>query len=321
MKAIRVTQFGGPEVLKLEDVPDPRAPQAGEVLVRVKAAGVNPADTYMRTGAYGTGNPTLPWTPGSDGAGVVEAVGPGAALPRGQRVYIARSVTGTYAELTLCGRGQAHPLPERVSFAQGAGVYVPYATAYRALFQLAQVKAGETVLVHGASGGVGIAVLQLGAAAGLQLIGTAGSEEGLALVRREGAHHAIDHRAADYRERIADVTGGRGVDVILEMLANVNLGHDLGMLAQRGRVVVIGSRGTVEVNPRDLMLRDAAVFGMLLWKTPEQELAAIHAALQTGLADGTLRPVVAAELPLASAPEAHRRVMAPGARGKIVLVP
>ena len=320
MKAIRVSAFGGPEVLKLEEVPDPR-PGSGEVLVRVRAVGVNPVDTYMRSGAYGAANPALPWTPGTDAAGVVESAGLGVDLKPGQRVYTAGTLTGAYAELALCRGSQVHALPERVTFAQGAGVYVPCATAYRALFQLARGKAGETVLVHGASGGVGLAAVQLARAAGMTVIATAGSDEGLKLVQREGAHHALNHRSADYLKLIADLTGGAGVNVILEMLANVNLGHDLGMLAQRGRVVVIGSRGSVEVNPRDLMSRDGAVFGMLLWRTPELEVAEIHAALQKGLADGALRPVIAAELPLASAPEAHRRIMAGGARGKIVLVP
>ncbi len=320
MKAIRVRQFGGPEVLRLEDAADPR-PGPGEVVVRVKAAGVNPVDTYMRAGAYGAANPSLPWTPGTDAAGDVESVGPGVDLRAGERVYTAGTLTGAYAELALCRRAQVHPLPARVTYAQGAGIYVPCATAYRALFQLARATAAETVLVHGASGGVGLAAVQLARAAGLTIIGTAGTEEGLGLVRREGAHHALSHRDPAYRKAILDLTGGRGVDVIVEMLANVNLGHDLGLLAPRGRVVVVGSRGSVEVNPRDLMSRDAAVFGMLLWRATEQELAEIFGALEARLADGTLRPVVAAELPLAEAPEAHRHVMAPGARGKIVLVP
>ncbi len=320
MKAVRVSAFGGPEVLKLEDVPAPR-PGSGEVLVRVKAVGVNPVDTYMRSGAYGAANPALPWTPGTDAAGVVEAAGPGVEARPGQRVYTAGTISGAYAELALCRSSQVHPLPERVTFAQGAGVWVPCGTAYRALFQLAQGKSGETVLVHGASGGVGLAAVQLARAAGLTVIATAGSDEGLRLVQREGAHHALNHRTADYRKQIADLTGGSGVNVILEMLANVNLGHDLGLLAYRGRVVVIGSRGKVEINPRDIMSRDAAVFGMLLWRTPEREAAEIHAALGRGLGDGTLRPVIAAELPLASAPEAHRRILEGGARGKIVLIP
>ncbi len=324
MKAIRVSRFGGPEVLKLETVPDPK-PGAGEVLVRVKAAGVNPYDTYMRAGGYASGNPTLPWTPGSDAAGVVEAVGSGVDLKPGQRVYTARTLTGAYAELALCGRGQARPLPDHVTFAQGAGVWVPYATAYRALFQLAHARPGETVLVHGASGGVGIAAVQFARAAGLMVIGTAGTDAGLELVRREGAHHVFNHRSPGYLQQIRDLAGGAGggVGVILEMLANVNLAHDLTLVAGGGggRVVVIGSRGAVEINPRDIMGRESAVLGMVLWNVTERQAAEIFAAMEAGLANGTLRPVVAAELPLAEAPEAHRRVMESGARGKIVLIP
>src|SRR5918998_3905087 len=147
MKAIRVHEFGAPEVMRLEDVPEPRA-GAGQILVRVRAAGVNPVDTYVRAGAYAK-TPELPYTPGSDAAGIVEAVGEGVARVRaGDRVYLAGSLTGTYAELALCDESQAHTLPERVSFAQGAGVYVPYATAYRALFQRAGARAGERVLVR-----------------------------------------------------------------------------------------------------------------------------------------------------------------------------
>jgi NADPH2:quinone reductase len=320
MKAIRVASFGGPEVMKVDEVPDPRA-GAGEVLVRVKAAGVNPVDAYMRSGGYGARNPVLPYTPGSDAAGVVEAVGAGVMLRPGQRVYTARTIGGAYAELALCTNAQVHPLPDNVSFAQGAGVWVPCGTAFRALFQLARVKAGETVLVHGASGGVGIATVQLARAAGLVVIGTAGSEAGLELVKREGAHHAVSHRKPDYQKEILALTGGAGVDVIVEMAAHVNLGQDLQLLAPRGRVIVVGSRGSVEVNPRDIMSREATVLGLLLWLAADAEVAEIHSGLQKSLRDGTLRPVVAAELPLASAPEAHRRIMESGALGKIVLVP
>jgi len=321
MKAICVREFGSPEVLKLEDVPDPRPPQSGEVLIRVNAAGVNPYDTYMRSGAYGSGNPALPFIPGSDAAGVVESVGADVDLTVGERVYTTGTISGAYAELALCKRSQVHPLPARVSYAQGAGVYVPYATAYRALFQLARARPGETLLVHGASGGVGLAAVQFARAAGMRVIGTAGSDEGLQLVKNEGAQHAVNHRSADYRKQIVELTNGSGVDVILEMLANVNLAHDLKMLAYRGRIVVVGCRGSVEINPRDIMTREATVFGVFLWRVPEAEASQIHAALQTGLGNGTLRPVVALELHLALAPEAHRQVMESGARGKIVLIP
>jgi NADPH2:quinone reductase len=207
-----------------------------------------------------------------------------------------------------------------VSYAQGASVYVPYATAYRALFQLSRARPGETVLVHGASGGVGLAAIQFASAAGLRVIGTAGSAEGLAAIRREGAQETVNHRAADYQQQILDITKGSGVDVLLEMLANVNLGHDLKLVARRGRIVVIGSRGTVEINPREIMLREASIFGVYLWGVLPEEAAEIHAAIQAGLRSQTLRPVVAAEIPLASAADAHRRIVEPGASGKIVLI-
>ena len=154
-------------------------------------------------------------------------------------------------------------------------------------------KPGETVLVHGASGGVGIAAVQLARARGLRVLGTAGTERGCELVREQGAHDVFDHRAPDYLARIMDATSGRGVDVILEMLANVNLGKDLTILAPRGRVVVIGNRGRVEIDARDTMSRDADIRGMVLPNTPPAEMASIHAALVAGLENGTLRPVSA----------------------------
>jgi NADPH2:quinone reductase len=320
MKAIVVREFGGPDVLKIEELPTPK-PGPGQVLVRIKAAGVNPADTYARTGNYAT-KPRLPYTPGSDGAGVIESVGAEVNRAKtGERVYTAKTLSGTYAEYSLALESQVHPLPERISFAQGAGVFVPYATAHRALEHFAHARAGEVLLVHGASGGVGIAAVQTARARGMTVIGTAGTDRGRELALREGAHHVVDHGRTGYQEEIAELTGGRGVDVILEMLANVNLGADLKLLAPHGRVVVIGSRGDATITPRDLMGREAAIFAMLLWNIPEDAAVSTHAALIAGLENGTLRPVVGAELPLADAPRAHRRVMEPGAYGKIVLVP
>jgi NADPH2:quinone reductase len=310
MKAIRIHEFGGPDVLKVEDVPEP-SPAAGQVLVRVRAAGVNPVDTYIRSGVHAV-KPGLPYTPGLEGV---------KRFSVGQRVYTAGSLTGTYAELALCEESQCHALPERVTFAQGAAVFTPYVTAYRALFHRANARPGETVLVHGASGGVGTAAVQLARAAGLRVFGTAGTDEGRRLVLEQGAHEVLDHRAPDYLEQLGRLTDGRGADVILEMLANVNLDKDLGALAKGGRVVVIGSRGTVEINPRQAMTRDAAVLGMTLFNASPQELASIHAALGAGLEAGTLRPVVGRELPLAEAARAHEEVLKPGAYGKIVLVP
>lgn len=319
MKAIRVHQFGEPEVMQMETLPDPK-PGPGQVLVRIKAAGVNPVDTYIRAGVYT--KPPLPYTPGLDAAGTVEALGAGVrGVTVGDRVYTSGTINGAYAELALCSVEQIHPLPAPVSFAQGAGINIPYATACRALFYRAHTKAGETLLVHGASGGVGIASVQIARAAGLTVIGTAGTEQGRKLVREQGAHYVLDHHAPDYLDQVMALTEGQGVDVILEMLANVNLGKDLTVLAKDGRVVVIGSRGTVEINPRDAMARDAAILGMTLFNVSEQDAASIHAALVAGLGNGTLRPIVGKELPLAEAPQAHRAVMETGAYGKIVLIP
>lgn len=319
MKAIRIHEFGGPEVLQLEEVPDLR-PVVDQVLVRVRAVGVNPVDTYVRAGTRP--GVQLPYTPGIDGAGVVEAVGGGFdRVGVGERVYLAGTMSGAYAELALCRADQVHPLPARLSFAQGAAVNIPYATAHAALFLRARACPGETVLVHGASGGVGVAAVQLGRAAGLRVIGTAGTDRGRALVIEQGAHDVLDHRAPGYLERLQQLTGGRGVDVILEMLANVNLQADLETLAFRGRVVVIGSRGRIEIDPRAAMTRDRSILGMSFMNASIEETAAIHAALGAGLANGALTPVVGHELPLAGAARAHAAVLEPGAYGKIVLIP
>jgi NADPH:quinone reductase len=319
MKAIRVHEFGGPEVLKLEEVPTPK-PSAGEVLVRIHAAGVNPYDTYMRAGTYAV-KPSLPYVPGSDGAGVVEAVGQGVKKVKpGDRVYTARTITGAYAEYALALEEQVHPLPANIDFKQGAGIWVPYGTAYHALFHSAKAHASETVLVHGASGGVGIAAAQITRAAGLTVLGTAGTPKGLELAKREGAHQVFDHRKSGYLDEILQATGNRGVDVILEMLANVNLAHDTKLLATNGRVIVIGNRGEVTINPRDLMGRRASIRGFTLWSITPEEEADIHAGLFAGLENGTLRPVVGKELPLAEAARAHVEILEPGAAGKMVLV-
>lgn len=239
----------------------------------------------------------------------------------GQRVYTGGSLSGTYAELTIANAADVHPLPSNATFPQGAALGVPYATAYRGLFQRAHARAGETLLVNGGTGGVGLAAIQLAHAAGLRVFATGGSEAGRKLAAEQGAEAALDHHRENYLQELLRLTGGRGADVILELRADINLGHDLGALAHAGRVVVIGSRGPVEINPRDLMSRDAAVLGVLLWKTPAADAASIHAALYAGLAVGTLKPVIAQELPLDAAPRAHELVMQPGAHGKIVLVP
>jgi NADPH2:quinone reductase len=325
MKAIRVHEFGGPEVLRLEDTADPIAGPE-QAVVRIRAAGVNPVDVYIHGGAYAR-KPTLPYTPGFDGAGEVESVGASLkGFAVGDRVYVAGPAgtvagAGTYAERAVCAASQLHRLPDRTSFAQGAAIGVPYATAYRALFQRAAARAGETVLVHGATGGVGIAAVELAKAHGLRVIGTGGTDRGLEAAHAHGADVIVRHDRAGYLDAIKADTGGRGVDVIIEMAAHINLDKDLGLLARHGRIVVVGNRGRVEIDARQAMGRDAAILGMTLFNASEADLASIHAALIDGLAGGVLNPVVGRQLPLGEAPRAHAAVMEPGALGKIVLIP
>lgn len=322
MKAVVVREFGPPEVMKVETVEDPK-PGPTQVLIRVKAIGVNPVETYIRSGSYAR-KPNLPYTPGSDIAGIVEAAGANInTFTQGDRVY-AHGVapgSGGYAELAISDDAQVHRLPDGVSFEQGAAIGVPYGTAWRALFQKAQARAGEVVFINGASGGVGTAAVQIARFRGLHVIGTAGTERGLALVREQGAHHVLNHRDADYIQQVMPLTGGRGVDVILEMLANVNLDRDLDILALRGRVVVVGNRGRIEIDPRKLMGKDSAIIGMVGPNATPAEVQETHAALGAALEAGALKPVVGREMPLADAAKAHVAVMESGAYGKIVLIP
>ena len=318
MKAIVVEEFGAPEVMKLAEVETP-TPNKNQVLVRVKAAGVNPVDTYIRAGQYAQ-KPSLPFTPGKDAAGIVEAVGDAVEKVNvGSRVYTADAVSGTYAEFALCEENQVWALPDNVSFSQGAGVFVPFATAYRALFQKANAEKGETVLIHGASGGVGIAAVQWAKNAGLKIIGTASSADGKTLVKEQGADFVLDHSTENYLEEIKQITDGKGVNIILEMLANENLVKDFDVLAMFGRIIVIGNRGALEFNPRLVMGKDATIRGVSLFNASPAEFQAIHDAIYEGLAEGYLNPIVGKTFPLAEAAKAHHEVIETKAFGKIIL--
>ena len=324
MKAIRVHQFGDPSVMKLEEVPDTSA-GAGQVVVDVKAAGVNPVDTYIRSGQYAS-LPALPYTPGSDAAGMVAAVGSDVHdVKVGDRVYISGTIhgraSGSYAERAVCTIDQVHHLPSHISFTEGAGVGVPYVTAWRALFDKGRALPGETVLIHGASGAVGIAATQMASAAGLRVFGTAGTERGRQLAREQGAGDVFDHSAPGYEKDVLAKTGGRGVDLIIEMLANVNLVRDLDLIAKRGRIAIVGNRGALELNPRAIMGKDATVVGFTNWNALPGELAIAHAAIVAGMERSGYKPQVGKELPLADAAHAHEEVLKPGAYGKIVLIP
>jgi NADPH2:quinone reductase len=323
MRAIRVHQFGDPSVMKLEEVQE-RSAGPGQVVVSIRAAGVNPVDTYIRSGQYAA-LPSLPYTPGADAAGVVESVGTEVVdFKAGDRVYISGSAegraVGAYAAKALCNVEQVHPLPAQVTFAEGAGIGVPYVTAWRALFDKGRAVPGETVLVHGASGAVGIAAVQIGSAAGLRVFGTAGTPRGRQLALQQGAREAFDHSTPGYEKEMLARTGGRGVDLVIEMLANVNLVRDLDLITKRGRVVIVGNRGALELNPRAIMSKDATVVGFTNWNATPTELAIAHAAIVAGLSRSGYKPHVGKEMPLGDAPRAHEEVMKPGAYGKIVLL-
>jgi NADPH2:quinone reductase len=319
MKAIVIEKFGGPEVLKLKDVPEPK-PGPGQVLVSIKAIGVNPVETYIRAGTY-TRKADLPWTPGTDAAGFIEAVGAGAPFKVGERVYIYGAVGGAYAEKAVVESSRTFPLPDALSFEQGAAIGIPYATAHRALFQSGGARRGETVLIHGASGGVGVAAVQIALAAGLIVIGTAGGDDGVAFLNSLGVSYALDHRKPGYADEVLKLTNGKGPHIIIEMLANVNLAEDLRIAAQRGHIVIVGSRGPVPIDPRLAMTKDLTVRGMSLWNMTEAEREHVHADLAKGFAGGALKPLIGAKFPLAEAFKAHTAILAPGARGKIVLIP
>lgn len=320
MRAMRVSEFGAPSVLQL--CSDVKVPQPGlrQVLIRVHACGVNPVETYIRSGTYNR-KPALPFILGTDVAGVVDSVGEGVTgVKAGDRVFTTATESGGYAEYAVTAEDCVHKLPDALDFTQGAAIGIPYFTAYRALVHKAHVKAGETVLIHGASGGVGVAACQLARALGLRVLGTAGTADGMQLALKNGAHLAFNHREEGYTDRIMEATEGRGLDVIVEMLSNVNLSKDLQMIANGGRVMVVGSRGPIEINPRDTMMRESSVTGVALFFATPEERKECAALLYAGMEAGWLRPVVGSQYPLDKAAQAHHDIIeSPGAAGKIVL--
>jgi NADPH2:quinone reductase len=324
MKAIQFHRFGGPEVLQLEEVADP-IPGPDDVVIAVKAAGVNPADTYMREGTYRI-KPALPCIPGGDAAGDVVAVGENVTgLTIGDRVFAGVAMgfdfSGCYAERVMRPASHVLPIPEGVSYAEAVTFGVSYPTAHYALFARGDAKQGETVFIHGASGSVGTAAIQLAKRAGLTVIGSAGSKVGLALVLKEGADHAVDHSQADYLDSVREASGGLGPDLILEMLANVNLAADIEVAAMHGRIVVIGNRGEIAINARIAMMKELDIRGIMLWNVPERQLNDILADILVAAAEGAIKPKVGRQLALADAVEAHELVLQPGNAGKIVLIP
>jgi NADPH2:quinone reductase len=307
--------------MRLESIREPE-PLPHEVVVEIRAAGVNPVDTYIRSGKY-VRLPSYPYVPGNDGAGVIVSVGREVdEYSVGDRVYLTGTGLGlgAYAEYAAYAATSVARIPPNLTYEQAAAVNVPYATAYRAIHSSGKVRGGDKVLIHGASGGVGLAAVQMAVAAGARVFATAGTDRGMELVREQGAHHCFNHRSPNYMQEIRDIAPD-GIDLVIENLANVNLDADLMVLKTFGRIVVVGSRGRTEIDPRTILQKDATVCGMALWNASAKELSDIHSALFAGLSNDALRPVVGRRYSLADAALAHDAVLEPGAFGKIVLQP
>lgn len=318
MKSIVINQFGGPEVPEIEERDAPVFEDT-QILIRVKAIGVNPVETYFRSGSHDY-KPRLPFVPGTDCAGIVEDVGVKVKkVKKGDRVYTSGTVSGAYAEYTVCTERQAHILPEDIDFSDGASINIPYGTAYRALLHKAGSEAGESVLIHGGTGGVGIAAIQLALHLDLKVFATYGSSQGRKLLKKLGIEYFFNHHDKEHFNQIRELSGG--IDVIVEMLANVNLNDDLKIMAQNGRIIVVGNRGKIKINPRLAMKKESSIIGMSLASATESEEEEMFAAINKGLQEGYLKPVQQSVYPLKKAAMAHEELMEKPSVGKIILLP
>ena len=324
MRALLCSEFGGPERLSLGEAAPPR-PGVGEVVVRVRAAGVNFADTLIIQGKYQE-KPPFPFSPGLEVAGEIEDVGEGVTeLAPGDRV-LAVVDYGGFAELARARANDVHKIPEEMDFATAAGFPIVYGTAHAALCWHARLQAGETLAVHGAAGGVGLASVEVGKALGATVIATAGGQDKLAVAARHGADALIDYREEDLRERIKALTDGRGADVILDPVGGEVFDASLRAIAWSGRLLVIGfAGGTVPQIPANILLvKNVAAMGVY-WgsyrrKAPER-LKEEFAQLFAWYREGKLKPFVSNRLGLDDHAEAYALLMERRATGKVVLEP
>lgn len=309
--AVRVENFGDPTVLSKTKVLALPQPGLGQVQVKIQAFGVNPVDTYIRSGVYAN-KPALPYTPGHDCAGYVTALGAGVTnVKLGDRVFTSRSVTGSYATEGLFEASAVHPLPAHFSFQEGAAIGTGHATAYRALVQKGKAKPGQSVVVHGASGGVGIPTVEFAKLLGLRVIATAGNEAAIKQLLSMGCAVVLNHHTQDVLAEVMKATNGEGVDVVVEMAADKNLAQDLKMVRRGGTIVVVGSRGDSTISPREIMGRESTVTGVMLYSKTPEELAEISAAMTALFSAGLGRPSVSVVYEgFAAAPQAHVETIA-----------
>jgi putative PIG3 family NAD(P)H quinone oxidoreductase len=324
MRAVIITEPGGPEVLHWEEVPDP-VPGPGEVLIDVAAAGVNRADLLQRQGLYPP-PPGAPHYPGMEVSGRIESVGDGVTRWQPGDEVCALMAGGGYAEKVAVPAGQVLPVPAGLDLVHTAALPETTATVYANLVQVAGLRDGETLLVHGGASGIGTTAIQLGKALGARVICTAGSAEKLERCRALGADVAISYRDEDFVEVVEDVTDGHGADVILDIMGASYLARNLAALATWGRLVIIGRQGgnKAELNLGLLQSKQASIHATTLRNRPTAEKAAIMAAVGENvwplISAGTVTPIIEEKVPMAQAAEAHRLLEAGAHTGKILLV-
>ena len=323
MKAVQIHEFGGPEVLKVHDIEEP-VTNKDEVKVKLYALGLNPSESYTITGNYAYNIPELPYIPGYDGAGVIEEVGIGVDnVIVGDRVFLsgfnAKRNTGTYAEKVVIDAKNVYPLPDTASFKEGAALGIPAFTAYRGLIQKAKVRAGEIVLIHGASGAVGSLAVQIAKSFGAIVIGTSSTDDGRNKILELGADYAIPHVTEDNVDTIMELTNQTGPDIIIEFLADVNLETDSKIIADYGRIIIVGSRGTIEFTPRNLMTNDATITGMAFTYPESKDMIEMHYGITALVQSGFLKPVVGKKFSLEEAKEAHEHLMGSSGDGRTIL--
>ena len=322
MKAVVCKQYGPPESLVFEEMPSPR-PGPGEAVVSVKAASVNFPDVLIIQNKYQF-KPPLPFSPGSELAGVVKEVAPDVAGFKPGDKVIAFTTYGAFAEEVKTEASRLVPMPQGMDYPQAAAFLLTYATSDHALRDRGSLQAGETLLVLGAAGGVGLAAIDIGKALGARVIACASSEDKLAVCREHGADEGIDYAAEDLRERIKALTGGRGVDVVYDPVGGPYSEPAFRSLAWRGRLLVVGfAAGEIPKLPLNLaLLKGASVVGVF-WgdfarREPKQFAQSVR-QLGRWYAEGKLRPHVSQTLPLARAADALKLMAARQVKGKLVL--
>ncbi len=324
MRAIMCREHGDLSVLRLEEVPDP-VPAPGQALVRIRACGINFADSIMTAGKY-QNQPALPFIPGSEIAGEVIALGRDTAgVTVGDRV-MGLPGRGGYAELAAVDAGRLTRLPDSLGYEQAASFAVTYGTSHVALAHRARLKPGETLLVHGAAGGVGLTAVELGRIMGARIIATAGGPDKLEIARAAGAHETVDYLAEDIRERVKALTGGRGADVVYDPVGGDVFDASLRCVAFEGRILVIGFAGgrVPQIPANHVMVKNVDIIGV---NRPAYDALAPEVSRRSQeellgwLAEGRISPLVSKTFPLERAVEGLESVVTRRSTGKVVIVP